>query len=302
MGWSSIESRIEGFRDRLAGEPAVVLAEVEDLLCQETGLRPANRLRLLGLAISAGKKLGEWAGANEAALEGLAINTTSAVARADFLLQLAILRMVQHKPEEALDACGRAHDLMLAESAKPEPSSKEGQRRRRWMQATQAAAHVVRGELFLHLDEGSADQALSDALTAFRLTANLVKASSHTRRVHLSAVTLLCALMVRAGTTEMAADVLRLVEEAEHQLIYQCRVPPNHVHRLKLKWCRALALARMGSFSKAERLLVEVVEGLQACDLKDDARRALAALVQVIEQTNRAWRAQYYRLKYGKGF
>ena len=298
MGWSPIERRIEGFRDRLAGDPAGVREEVRDFLQQETRLRPSDCMRLWGLVISAGKKLDEFEAADEAALAGLAIGSTSAVANADFLLQLGILRMVEHRPEEALGAVNRAREMMAAELAKRTPSTKEGQRRRRWIQATKAAAYVVRGEIYLHLSEGSAEKAFADALEALRLTASLVRASSHTRRVHLSAVTLLCALLVRFGSAEMVEKVLCVVDHAEEILIYRCRIPPDHVHRIKLRWCRALAIARKGSLARAERLLLEVIDRLIAGGLKDDAKRAVDALVWVIEQTRTPGRAGYYVLKY----
>ena len=187
---------------------------------------------------------------------------------------------------------------MAVELSKRIPSTKEGRRRRRWIQATYAAAHVVRGEIFLHLSEGSAERAIADALEALRLTANLARASSHTRRVHLSAVTLLSALLVRFGSAERVEEALRVVDHAEEVLIYRCRVPPDHVHRIKLKWCRALAIARKGSLVRAERLLLEVIDRLIAGGLKDDAKRAVNALVWVIEQSRTSGRAGYFVLKY----
>lgn len=299
MGWTPIERHIEGFRDRLAADPAGIREEIQTLLRQEPSLRPSDRMRLLGLVVAAGKKLDEFDAADEAALAGLAIGSTSAVANADFLLQLGILRMVERRPGEALTAVNRARDLMTAELAKRKPSTKEGRRRRRWIQATKAAAYVVRGEIYLHLSVGSADRAFADALEALRLTANLVRASSHTRRVHLSAVTLLCALLARFGSPEMVDEALRVVDHAEETLIYRCRTSPDHVHRIKLKWCRALAIARKGSLARAERMLLEVIDRLMAKGLRDDAERAVDALVWVVEQTRTPGRAGYFVLKYG---
>ena len=60
--------------------------------------------------IPAGKKLDELEMADEAALVGLAIGSTSPVANADFLLQLGILRMVECRPDEALGAVDRARE------------------------------------------------------------------------------------------------------------------------------------------------------------------------------------------------
>ncbi len=302
MGWSPIEGCIEGFRDRLAADPAGVREEVRAFLREDKRLRPSDRMRLWGLVVSAEHKLDELEAAEEAVLTGLAIASSSAVANADLLLQLGTLRMGQHRPEEALGAANRARQLMTDELAKPTPSTKESKRRRKWIQATKAAACVVRGEIFLHLSVGSAERAYADALDALRLTAELARASSHTRRVHLSAVTLLCSLLIRFGPPEIVAETLRVIDHAERILIYRCRIPPDHLHRIKLRWGRALALSRMGSLDRAERLLIDVVERLLARGLKDDAKRALDALVWVVEQTRRPARAAYFALKYGRSF
>ncbi len=305
MGWVPFDRRIEELRDRLAANPANVQLEVSRLLHHGTSgdrpnerLRPSGRLRLLGLAVAAGRKLGELDSADAAAAEGLVITTPSTVANAEFLLQVGALRIVQERPKEAVQVVEWARRFTARELKKPEPSAKESKRRRRWIQATNAAAHVIRGEIFLNLSEGSIEGAFSDALTALRQTANLVKASTHTRRVHLSAVTLLCALLVRFGTPAIVDEAAQLLDHAEQILIYRCRVPPDHVHRIKIKWGRALILARLELLPKAERLMIDVVDRLLAIGLKDDARRALDSLVWVIERTKWPQRAVYFILKY----
>ncbi len=189
---------------------------------------------------------------------------------------------------------------MLRELAKPEPSAKESKRRRRWMRAAVGVACVLRGEVFLHMSEGSAEGAFNDAFKAMRLTSNLVKASSHTRRVHLSGVTLLCALLVQYGTREIAQQAVQLLDHAERILIYRCRVPADHVHRIKIKWGRALTEARLGSLHKAERRLIQVIDQLIERGWKHDASQALDALVWVIEQTQWPVRAGYFVMKYKK--
>ncbi|MCP3956678.1 MAG: hypothetical protein GY719_02380 [bacterium] len=289
----------------MASSPVAVRLEVLQLL-DEGGpedrpvdrLRPSHRLRLLGLLVAAGRKLGELDRAEAAAAEGSRVVTSSTVANAEFLLQLGALRIVQNRPEDALYVVNGARLLTARELEKPEPSAKESRRRRRWIQATNAAAHVIRGEVFLNLSEGSMEGAFADALKALRQTANLVKASSHSRRVHLSAVTLLCALLVRFGTTAIVDESIQLLDEAERLLIYRCRLPPGHLHRIKIKWGRALAVARLGSLRKAEVLLLDVIDRLIAGGWKDDAKRALDALVWVVERTNMPARAGYYLLKY----
>lgn len=301
MGWVPINRRIEDLRDGLAVDPATVRDEVVEILDETTPARrvsPSARLRLVGLAVAAGRKLGDLEAADQIAAEGSMIATRSPVANADFLLHVAALRIVQEQPAEALRAVNQAEKLLIEELDKPQPSAKESQRRRRWMQSAVGVAHVTRGEVFLFLSEGSIDQAVADALEALRLTSNLVKAPSYTRRVHLSAVTLLCALLVRFGTPKIVDEAIRLLDHAEHILIYRCRVPPDHVHRIKIKWGRALALARLGSLSKAETLLLDVIERLLARDWKDDAKRALDALVWVVEQSEMPVRARYFVLKY----
>lgn len=307
VGWTPFDRRVEELRNRLADSPASVQLEVWQLL-SDTGagdrptqrLRPSDRLRLLGLAVAAGRKLGELDAADATAAEGLRITTPSTVANAEFLLQVGALRIVQERSTDAVQVVEWARQLTAQELEKPEPSAKESQRRRRWIQATNAAAHVIRGEIFLNLSEGSIEEAFSDALTALRQTGDLVKASAHTRRVHLSAVTLLCALLVRFGSPKIVEEAVQLLDHAEHILIYRCRVPPDHVHRIKIKWGRALTLARSGSLAKAEKFLINVVDRLLTVGLKDDARRALDALVWVVEQTRWPQRAGYFVLKYKK--
>ncbi len=131
-----------------------------------------------------------------------------------------------------------------------------------------------------------------------RLTSDLVKASTYTRRVHLAGVTLLCALLVQYGTSAIVRQAAQLLDHAERVLIYRCRVPPDHVHRIKIKWGRALTLARLGSLSRAETLLKRVVEQLLARGWNHDASQALDALVWVIEQTKMPGRASFYVWKY----
>lgn len=307
MGWLPIDRLIEALRDRLAADPAGVRHEVSRLLEDGAGstgrMRPSSRLRLLGLVVAASWELGELARAETAAAEGLKISTRSAVANADFLLQVGVLRIVQKRPRYALEVVNRAGLVLGRELQQPPPTAKESRRRRRWLQATKAASKVIRGEIFLHLSEGSFDEAFADALEALKLTEDLVKASAHTRRVHLSAVTLLCALLVRFGPIPMAQEALPLLDHAEGVLIYQCRISPDspdHPHRIKVKWGRALVLARLGETARAERLLIDVTGRLHASGLKDDAGRALDALVWVIEQTKSPGRAGYFVLKYGK--
>ncbi len=305
MGWVPFDRRVEEPRSRLANDPARVRLELRQVLDADRPegqlnqrLQPSERLRLLGLAVAASRKLGDFDAADVSAAEGLRITTPSTVANAEFLLQLGALRIVQGRAREAVQVVEWARQLTALELEKPEPSAKESKRRRRWIRATNAAAHVIRGEIFLNLSEGSIEGAVTDALKALRQTSNLVRASAHTKRVHLSAVTLLCTLLVRFGSSQVVDEAAQLLEHAEYDLIYRCRVPPDHVHRIKIKWGRALTSARSGSFSKAERLLIDVIDRLLAVGLKDDARRAVDALVWVIEQTRMPQRAGYFVLKY----
>ena len=106
------------------------------------------------------------------------------------------------------------------------------------------------------------------------------------------------ALMVRFGTPSIVGQAERLLDHAEHTLIYRCRVPADHVHRIKVKWCRALILAWQGALPRAEALLLDVIERLRARGWNDDANRALDALVWVIEQTKMPGRAGFYVWKY----
>ena len=307
MGWRPIEPRIETLRDDLATDPAGVRLRVLEILENNpkaggrpaVRLRPSDRLRLLGLVVAADRKLGELGAGETAATAGLKIRTTSPVAQADFLLQLGAFRMDQGRGGEALQLINRAGQLMARELGKPLPAAKESRRRRRWIQATKAASHVLRGQVCWHLSVGSIDEAFSDALEALQLTSGLVKSSSHMRRVHLAAVVLLCALLVRFGPPEMVRRAFKCLDHAERTLIYRCRVPADHVHRIKLKWCRALAFARLGSFGKSERMLVDVIEQLIAGGFHEDARKALDALVWVLEQTRFPLRAGYMVKKYG---
>ena len=307
MGWRPIEPVIEALRDGLASDPAGVRRQVQGILDNHpradgrpTGrLRPADRLRLLGLVVAADRKLGDFTAGEVAAMDGVTTRTSSPVAQADFLLQLGAFRMDQERGEEALAFINRAKYLMTRELEKPQPTAKESLRRRRWIQATKAASHVLRGQVWWHLSIGSIEKAFSDALEALQLTSSLVKASSHMRRVHLSAVVLLCALLVKFGPPERVQRALEYLTQAERTLIYRCRLPADHAHRIKLKWCKALAYARQGSLEKAERILVDVIERLIALGFNEDARKALDALVWVLEQTRFPLRACYMLNKYG---
>ena len=301
MGWAPINRRIEELRDGLAADPAAVRRDVAELLAEarpDRRLNPSGRLRLVGLAVAAGRKLGDLEAADLTAAKGSIIATRSPVANADFLLHLGALRLAQHQARDALRAVNQAELLMIRELAKPEPSAKDSKRRRRWMQSAVGVAYVLRGEVFLHLSEGSIGGAFSDAFEALRLTSDLVKASPYTRRVHLAAVTLLCALLVQFGTPAIVNRAVQLLDHAERILIYRCRVPPDHVHRIKIKWGRALTLARLGSLPRAETLLKEVIERLIARGWNHDASQALDALVWVIEQTKMPGRAGFYVWKY----
>lgn len=147
MAWRPIERYLETFRDHLASDPDGVRQEVGALLADEkSALRPADRLRLLGLLVAAARKLGVFEEAEISVRAGLKIRTPSTVAHADFLLQVGTLRLYQGRAEEALGFINRAGDLMASELAKPLPQAKESQRRRRWIEATRAAAYVLRGE------------------------------------------------------------------------------------------------------------------------------------------------------------
>jgi hypothetical protein len=294
-------------RDSLATDPAGVRQQICGILEDDRSsedrpaarLRPSDRLRLLGLLVAAGRKLGEFSWVEAAAAEGSRITTSSPVAQADFLLQMGAFRMDQRRGSEALQLVNRAEQLMVRELRKEPPAAKESRRRRRWMQATKAASHVLRGQVFWHLSLGSIEAAFQNALEALQLTSDLVRASSHMRRVNLAAIVLLSALLVRFGPTNMVRKAMELLNRAERALIYRCRVPADHVHRIKLKWGKALACARLGSFEKAEKMLVDVVERLIVGGYREDARKALDALVWVLRQTQYPLRAGYMVKKYG---
>jgi hypothetical protein len=140
MGWGPVDPRIEKLRSGLADDPAAVRREVANLLAEararDRRLRPADRLRLLGLVVAAGRKLGDLDSAEAAAIEGSMIATRSRVANADFLNHLAALRIVQERPADALWAVDQAAELLAEELKKPQPSSKESLRRRRWIQSS----------------------------------------------------------------------------------------------------------------------------------------------------------------------
>ncbi|MEM7583820.1 MAG: hypothetical protein AAF560_10605 [Acidobacteriota bacterium] len=248
--------------------------------------------------VAACRKIGDLETADSIAAEGSMIRTSSVVANAEYLLQTGVLRLVQNRGSDALLLVNRAWQFTARELEKIKPTAKESQHRRRWIQATHAAAHVIRGEIFHDLGIGSAPAAFADALTALQQTSKLVKASAHTRRVNLSALTLLCALLVRFGEAEEVQNFLPVLDDAEQTLIYRCRLPPSHIHRIKMKWSRALVLARLGAFDKAESLMIEVVQRLQAGGYEDDANRAIDALIWVVQQTSMPARAGYFELKY----
>ena len=70
------------------------------------------------------------------------------------------------------------------------------------------------------------------------------------------------------------------------------------MHRLRIRGCRALVLARLGSTRQAESLLADVLEQFTKQGQSVAAAHALDALCWVIERTGQVGRAALVRRKW----
>ena len=117
-----LDPRIEELRDRLAVDPEAVRHDVTELLAETKPgrkLSPSGRLRILGLAVAAVRKLGDLEEADRIAAEGSMIVTRSPVANADFLLNVGALRLAQYRARETLQAVNLAEESLRRRSSDP---------------------------------------------------------------------------------------------------------------------------------------------------------------------------------------
>ena len=294
MGWTKLDTVIERTRDRVTEDPAAAREGITELL-STTG-SPSGRVRLWALMMLACRRVGDLEAAFEAYRTARRIRRACDFARADLEEQATLLHIVSGDLDAARAAIGKAIALIRPLAENPRGASKGARRMARRDRAKYAATLIVRGEVARNLegDAASLRRALADALEALRWVD-----PRHAMRVHLSAVSLLCTVMAKAGTPEDAAYALRLVDESD-KLLRKRRISSRHLHRIILRWIRALAIARLGASEQAERILTEVVRSLQQLGLDDDADRAGADLVWVIgERAGKLGVARYLRRQMG---
>ena len=294
----------EHLRERVCSAPSDVLREVEDLLQSKPGR--ADRLRLLGLSLACCRNLEDERRGRKLMEQADELGAVRhPVARADWALQVGSFLTFAKDRAGAEDSIRRGLEIVENELQGPTPSSKGARQRRAWFEAWGAVLRVVRGETALRL-AGDAGQAFRDALEVLRTLRQLDGQTSpsrggtgcNRRRAHLAAVTLLSVTLADHGSVSVLPEVLELLRQAEKVLIYKLKRSADDMHRIRIRWCRALVLARLGSTRQAEGLLVDVLERLTRQGHSSTAKHALDGLCWVIERAGHTGRAQLVREKW----
>lgn len=287
-----MDKRLEGLRDRLADDPAEVKAEIlnELSLNREVVARPSVRIRFYGLLIACCRSLGEFADGLQA-LEVAKKIDGSPAAHAELLAQAASLHIQRRDAEAALQSIEASLELIRGELVAMKGLD-TGTRNQRLL-ITKAGGLVVRGEIRLLLKTGPVKEAMADALEAISLTSH-----KSAVRVRIAAINLLSSLLTRFGTLADVSEALRLLDQADKELARR-RIPRSHNYRIRIRWGKALALARLGMVDRAEQIMTEVIEKLiqaGARQVVEDAVEALAWIVD--ERAGQAGRAEYLKRRY----
>lgn len=275
----SWDRRIESFRDRLANDLPGTRHVIERELTENSEVMqsPTLQVRLLSLLVACCRDLGKID-------EGLAILERarslggSPVARAELATHAALLHLVRGHGAAAGEAVHEALELVDAELAKPVGTSAFSRRRRQWFTNHKAACLVIRGEIAFRLGERPLKDAMADALSALALATHRTA-----YRARIGAVTLLTYLLTRFGTLDDVSQALQLLDAADRDLARR-RVTRKHDHRVRLRWGKALALARLGMVDRAEEILREVIRALIAADAVTAAREAVESMAWLIRE------------------
>ncbi len=216
----------------------------------------AKALAVLGSAHRTLGQLEEAAQAYEKAIEISRQAGFSDLEMTDLHCRLAIFRMVQHRREEALELASRAVD---AERRHP-PARRQND--------NLCAALVIRGIILSR--EGSPEKArFKEALRDLMEALSLCHPRRSPRVFYTALHNLALVVLEGAHRVEDLDAALRRVNEAQ-KMLRRYRVRRRSVADAKLRWIRALILARFGATQRAEQLLI-------------DARQDLAELGVVID-------------------
>lgn len=290
MSWGS---RLKDLRSRLTDDPDVVRAEIVRHLGQdgEGWPRPTDRVRLHSLLVASYRDAGDVTASLQALDAGLRIGGSS-VAQAELLVVGAGLHVLRRDAAAALELISGALGLVEKELSRPQGRSYSAVKRRQWLVDIEASCWIVRSEVALGLEE-KAPKALASVLEAMALTSE-----RSDLRVRMSAVSQLSAVLLRFGSLSDVQRALWLVNEADRELARR-RFRRSHLHRVLLRWARAVALARLGSVDRAENIMVDVIEHLRQKGQAERVQHAVDALAWIVgERAGRPDRATYLRRKY----
>ena len=288
------EKRLESLRDRLAADPAGVKADVLNELAvnRKVVTEPSLRARFYGVLVACCSHQRDFAGGLQV-LEIAKKIGGSPAARAELLAQGASLHIGRRDAESALGLIETSLELLRGELAKPDGVRTGAQERRRQLLVSRAAYLVIRAEITMHLKVGSLRQAMADALEALSLTSH-----KSALRVRMAATTLLSNLLTRYGTLSDVTQALRLLDKADKELARR-RIRRSHGHRVRIRWGKALALARLGMVDRAEQIMTEVIEKLLAAGSRRVAGDAVEALAWIVEErAGQVGRAEYLKRRY----
>jgi len=283
--------RLGVWRDRIiAGEAREVRAEVLAVLEELTN---PDRARAYGLLVACCRDLGETEEGLDFLARGEALGVRETPARVELLAQGAALLIHVGDAERARDYLGRSLAFVEAELAKPERSSDWSKRRRAWFVRAKARNLVLRGDLAHRLEDRPGREALRDAFEAIEVATGFP-------REQACGVFLVCSVLTFHGGLAEVISVLKLTGELDEYLSGK-RVPRNHPYKLRVRWARAVALARLGMDERAESLMREVADELIRKGMTADARMAVETLLWIIgERSGEIGRARFVATKYRK--
>lgn len=114
----------------------------------------------------------------------------------------------------------------------------------------------------------------------------------------MAAITVLSILLMRFGTFRDVTRALLLLDQADKKLARR-RFRRSHGHRVRIRWSKALALARLGMVDRAEQIMTEVIEKLLAAGSRRAAGDAVEALTWIVEErAGQVGRAEYLKRRY----
>jgi hypothetical protein len=277
------------WRGRIAaGEAREVKAEVLAALEELTG---SDRARAYGLLVACCRDLDETEEGLDFLAKGEALGVRETRARVELLAQGASLLIRLGEVGRARDYLGRSLDIVETELAKPEGTSGWSRRRRAWFVRAKARNLVLRGDLTHRFKDRPEREALRDAFEAIEVAKGFP-------REQVCGVSLVCSVLTLCGGLAEVVSVLKLTEKLDVYLSGK-RVPRNHPYKLRVRWARAVALARLGMDERAESLMREVADELIRKGMTRDARLAVETLLWMIgERSGEIGRARFVAAKY----